>query len=187
MQQPLKITIKDGVSHSDAIEEQLRKKAEKLEQYCDNIISCHIAVEMPQKHKNQGKLHNVNLKINVPGKELAVSRNMQENLWIAIRDAFNDMRNQLKAYTQLMHKQVKTHPDKLHGEVVRIIGDYGFILGPDGITEYYFNSGNVVWPAFDKLKVGTQVHFIEAMGDDGLQAHRVTATKHHGEESVFIE
>lgn len=177
MQQPLQITIKD-IDHSPAIEEHIRKKAEKLLQFSEDIISCHVVVEMIQKHQQVGKLYNVHVTIGVPGKELATTRNPHENLWIAIRDAFNNMREKLKSYVQHQRRQVKVHPILIHGEVVRKIDDFGFILGDDGLTEYYFNSSNVVSPGFDKLKIGASVHFIPTYGDEGPQARRISAKKH---------
>lgn len=173
MQQPLQITIKD-IENTPAIEEQIRTKADKLEQYFDEIISCHVLVEQTQKHQTQGKLFSIHIKLCVPGKELVVTRNAEENLWMALREAFNSMREQLTSYRDQMRNHVKSHPELIQGEVVRIIDDFGFIVGPDGITEYYFNAANVVSPKFDKLKVGTRVHFIEAMGNEGPQAHRVS-------------
>lgn len=177
MQQPLQITIKD-IESTPAIEEHIREKVDKLSQFSDNIISCHVVIEQVQKHQQAGRLHNVRITVGVPGKELISTRHPDENLWIAIRDAFDNIRQQLKSYAQQLRHEIKSHPELLHGEVVRKIDDFGFILGSDGITEYYFNSSNVVYPNFEKLKIGTPVHFIPTMGNDGPQARRVTAKKH---------
>lgn len=177
MQVPLQITIKD-IESSPAIEDHIREKADKLSHYFEQIISCHIVIELVQKNQNVGKLYRVHITLYAPGKELVATKNRSENLWIAIRDAFDDMYHQLKAYSDQMQRQVKSHAELLHGEVIRKIDDFGFILGPDGITEYYFNSTNVVYPNFDKLEVGTPVHFIPFMGDEGPQARRVSAKRH---------
>lgn len=177
MQQPLQITIKD-IDHTPAIEEQVRTKVEKLTKFAENIISCHVVVEQVQKHQQVGKLHNVTITILVPGKMLVAKHNPSENLWVAIRDACANMREQLQSYSQHLRNQVKAHPDIMHGKVLRIIDDFGFILGEDGFTEYYFNSSNVASPTFDKLKKGDSVHFIPTIGDDGPRARRVTVKRH---------
>ena len=44
MQQPLEITFRD-IPHSDAIEQHIRDKVTKLQQYSNDIISCHVVVE----------------------------------------------------------------------------------------------------------------------------------------------
>jgi len=177
MQTPIQITIKD-MPHSDALETQIHEKASKLEQFCEDIISCHVVVELTQKHQQQGKLHNVRINIAVPGKELTANKNQRENIFIAIRDAFDNMRRQLEDHVKRMHGEIKTHPELIQGEIVRIFTDdgFGFIEDANG-TEYYFNSDNVVNPTFDKLEVGGNVHFIEAVGSEGPQAHRVSAEK----------
>src|SRR3990167_1325302 len=172
MQAPLQLTIRD-IEHSNAIEQQLRKKAQKLNQYSDHIISCHTVVERTQSHQHTGKLYNVRINLTVPGKELFVNRNEQEDLYIAIRDAFDDMTRKLEEAMRKMNGEVKAHPDRIHGQVVRIFSDYGFIEDGNG-EEYYFNEFNVVHPRFEKLAVGDQVLFIVAMGGDGPQAHRVS-------------
>lgn len=73
-----------------------------------------------------------------------------------------------------MHGQVKNHQPTLSGKVARLLNGegFGFIESTDG-TEYYFNAKNLTGDNFDKLSVGTPVHFIEFTGDEGLQAHRV--------------
>ncbi len=173
MQVPLQLTIRD-VEHTDAIEQKLRQKAEKLNQYSDNIISCHVVVERTQSHKNTGKLYNVRINLTLPGKELFVNHNEQEDLYVSIREAFDDMTRKVEEASRKIKGEVKVHPELIHGEVVRMFDGYGFIVDENG-DEYYFNEANVVHPRLKELEVGTPVHFIEAMGDEGPQAHRVSA------------
>ena len=175
MQVPLQITLRD-IDHSDAIEQRIRKKAQKLTQYSDQIISCQVVLESTQRHKHQGKLHNVRINLTLPGKELVVNHNEAEDLYVGIRDAFDDMMRQVEEAMRIRHGEIKAHPELLQGEVVRLFreDDFGFIATPDG-EEFYFNASNVVHPSFERLEVGTPVHFIEVMGDEGPQAHRVRA------------
>lgn len=174
MQQPLQITFKD-IPHSDAVEIHLREHVEKLEQFNQNIISCHIVIEQTQRSQSQGKLNNIHIKLTVPGRELVVTGNEDENLYISIRDAFSDMREQLLSHKQQIKGQIKSHAEVLHGTVVRIfeVDGFGFIKDTNG-DEYYFNSGNLVKNSFEKILIGTEVSFIPAMGNDGLQARRVS-------------
>lgn len=177
MQQPVQITFKD-LDQSDELTELIHEKTDKLQQFFENIISCHVVVEQTQKHKNQGKLNNVRINLGVPGKELIVTNNENENVYIAVRDAFDNLRRQLEDHARKTHGEVKPHAEIIHGKVVRLFEDFGFIEGTDG-TEYYFNQSNVVHPTFKQLAIGNSVRFIEAVGDDGLQAHRVSATTAH--------
>lgn len=175
MQQPLQITIRD-IGQSEMIEEQIRHRAEKLNKFSDQIISCHVVVELVQQSQHQGKLYTVRINLAIPGKELVVNHNEKEDLYVAIREAFDDMVRQLEKRIQLRHGEVKAHAPVITGEIVRLFkeDEFGFIANVDG-DEFYFNAGNVVHPTFKKLEVGMQVHFIEMMGDEGPQAHRVSA------------
>ncbi len=177
MQQPLQITVRD-IDNSPAIKEHIQEKVDKLAGSAKEVISCHVVVEQTQKHQNQGKLHSVHIRLNMPGRELAVNHKENENLWIAIRDAFDSMREQLRTYRDQLRHRVKNHLEPVHGKIVRLFDDFGFILGSDGITEYYFNSGNVTSLHFDRLRVGADVHFLKSFGDDGPQAKRVSAREH---------
>jgi cold shock CspA family protein len=182
MQRPLQITMRD-IPHSDAVEGLIREKAGKLEQFYPHIIGCRVAVEMAQKHKHQGKLYNVRLDITVPGGEVAVNRDLDEDIHVALRDAFDAARRQLEDYGRRQRGDTKMHEPVSSGRVVRLLAEegYGFIEGSDG-AEYYFHRDNVVSPRFEQLEVGTEVQFLQEMGAERPQAKRITAGGHHLEQ-----
>lgn len=181
MQSPLQITVRD-IPHSDALDAHIREKVEKLEQFYPHIIGCRVVVEMPEKHKHQGRRFNVRIDLTVPGGELAVNRDFNEDIYVALRDAFDAARRRLEDYGRIQRGEVKAHEPATTGQVVRVFEEgYGFIEAPDG-RELYFNRDNVVNPGFDKLKVGAEVHFLEEMGGEGPQAKRVSAGRNHAAE-----
>ncbi|MDA8233029.1 MAG: HPF/RaiA family ribosome-associated protein [Magnetospirillum sp.] len=107
MQLPLQVTF-HGIDHSEAVEERIREKASKLEQFCDRITSCRVAIEA--HHRNSSSLHHkgepfhIRIDLTVPGTELVVTRDpkdshVNEDIYIALRDAFQAMERQLKEYT----------------------------------------------------------------------------------------
>ena len=108
MQTPLQITIRD-IEHSDALETHIREKAGKLEEFFDRIISCKVVVEMPHKHHNQGKHFNVRVDILVPGNEIVVNRDRSEDVYVALRDAFDAAKRQLEDYSRKIRGDVKKH------------------------------------------------------------------------------
>lgn len=181
MQKALQITFKD-IPASPAIETQIREHVEKLEQFYQDIISCHVVIEQPQRHQSQGKLYNIHINVGVPGKELAVTHNLQEDLYVSMRDSFDNMRKQLQSHKEQIKGHVKSHSEVLHGKVVRIFEEDGFGFIESNGDEYYFNSGNVVSPKFDKLEIGHEVSFIEELTGQGPQARRVTS-KRNGKEA----
>lgn len=111
MQSPLRLTI-HGVDHSEALETHIRSKVEKLELFFEHITSCRVAVEIPHKHHNQGKQFNVRIDINVPTNEIVVNRGHAEDVYIALRDAFDAATRQLKDYAHKLRGDIKTHEPK---------------------------------------------------------------------------
>lgn len=111
MQIPMQITIRD-IEHSEALETHIRQKAQKLEEFFNHIMSCRVVVEMPHKHHNQGKQFNVRIDIGVPGSEIVVNRDHNEDVYIALRDAFNAAKRQLEDYVRKIQGKVKAHEPK---------------------------------------------------------------------------
>lgn len=175
--QAVQIVVRD-MPNSPALEDHIRKKAQKLTHFYDRINSCRIVIEVPQKHKRQGKLFSVRIDITVPGRELVVNRKLDEDVYVAIRDAFSALLRQLDSYACKRRGQVKTHSQADFGYVKKLFQDegYGFIQGVDG-NEFYFSLTNVTHPTFEQLAIGDIVHFIGMPGDDGFQAHHVTKEK----------
>lgn len=169
---PLEITIRD-IEKSEAIEQRINDKAEKMSQYYDRIESGKVIVELSQNHQHQGKLYNVTIEINVPGKQLVVNKQPNEDLYVSIRDSFQAMYRMIESYAQKQRGAKKTHNDMKSGSIDRLFSDYGFIKTPEGL-EYYFHESNVQHPSFDDLKIGSLVYFIEVQAGDTLQAAHVS-------------
>jgi ribosomal subunit interface protein len=104
MQQPLQITVR-GMASSPALEERIRHKVVSLERHSDRITSCHVTVEAPPSHQQQGKLYAVHLDIRLPDKQLVFGRTghrdpAHEDVYLAIRDAFAAAERGLEQYAR---------------------------------------------------------------------------------------
>lgn len=108
MQIPLQVTLKD-MPQSDAVESRIREKTEKLSRFYDRIMSCRVVVETPQRHQHQGKLYSVRIDLTVPGAELVANRAQDEDVYVAIRDAFVAITRQLEDFARRQRGEVKTH------------------------------------------------------------------------------
>jgi ribosomal subunit interface protein len=185
MQQPLQITFRD-IPPSDAVEADIREKAEKLDQFFDRIMTCRVMVESPHTHKHKGQLYHVRVDLTVPGGELIASRSphehqAHEDIYVAVRDAFDAARRQLQEYKRKLKGKVKFHEVPAHGQVVDLAPglDYGRIQTSDG-RDIYFHRNSLVRGDYDELEVGCEVRFVEEMGEDGPQASTVYVEgKHH--------
>ena len=178
MQVPLQITFRN-FPRSDAVETRIREKAAKLEEFHSRIISCRVIVEERHRHHHQGKQFTVRLDIRVPGHELAIDRDHDEDIYVAVRDAFDAAARKLEDVARTQRGDVKVHEMPQHGKVARLFPEegYGFIETADG-REFYFSRDNVVEPSFDQLEIGTAVQFIEDVASESPQAKRVSVGKH---------
>jgi ribosomal subunit interface protein len=175
MEIPLQVSF-HGIDHSDALSSAIRTKAKKLERYYAHIMSCRVVLELAGRHQRKGKQFSVRIDLKVPGGELAVTREHDDDLQVALRDAFDAARRRLEDYARGQRGDVKLHAPEYTGRVARLDAEQGigFIATEDG-REYYFSRDNVVTPPFEHLAVGTPVHFIEEVAGEGLQAKRVSA------------
>jgi ribosomal subunit interface protein len=104
MKRNLQITFR-GMNASETLSEHIRDHADKLEQFFDGITGCHVVVEEPHRHHQQGKHFHVRLDLHVPGKDIVVGRehgdrSSHEDAYQAVNDAFDAARRQLQHYAE---------------------------------------------------------------------------------------
>ncbi len=181
MQLPVHVTLRD-IAPSEAVEGYIRERAAKLDAFYDKIMSCRVVVEAPVRHHRKGGPFEVRIDLTVPGDELVVNRQADEDLYVAIREAFDAMRRRLEDYVRRQRGSVKVHEAAPQARVSKLFPEegYGFLETPDG-TEIYFHSNSVLGGGFDRLEVGAEVRFVLEMGEKGPQASTVTMVgKHRG-------
>ena len=205
MKIPLQITFRN-MAPSPAIESNIREKASKLDSLYDAVMSCRVIVEAPHRHHHKGKAYLVRIDLTVPGGELVINRAPKrleaaksrrseepvqeftevhepskhaahEDIYVAIRDAFNAAGRKLQDHARRRRGKVKLHETSPVARVAKLfpIEDYGFLQTSDG-REVYFHKNSVLAPGFDRLEVGNQVHFAEEPGEKGPQASTVRLT-----------
>ncbi len=177
MKLEVQVTFRD-MEPSRGIEQAIREKAAKLDQFHDRITGCRVVVAAPHRHHHKGRLYNVRIDMTVPGGELVVNRDNSQatahhDVHVAIRDAFNAARRQLQDYARRRRGEVKTHPAGGAARVSKLFSakGYGFIETSDG-REIYFHENSVV-EGFQRLTLGTRVRFTEEEGQKGPQASTV--------------
>lgn len=177
MKLPLQVVFRD-VTRSDAVESAIRERAEKLDQFFDRIMSCRVTVGMVGKHKHRGRLFNIRVDLGVPDAEIVINRDRSEDVYVAVRDAFDHARRKLEDYARRHRGEMKMHEPESFGRVARLDAEegFGFIEKADG-SEFYFHRYNVVHPEFDQVSVGDEVSFLEEAGGDGPQANRVSVRR----------
>jgi len=180
MQVPLEITYR-GVDKTEALDNLVREKVEKLEEVCDHINSCHIAIEKPHDRPSSGSPYRVRIDMTVPpGHEVVADSNPDDGIQYdavetVVRDAFEAARRQLVKLNDKQHNKVKVHEtEDTTGLVTKLFPEegYGFIKTLEG-REIYFHRNSVLLDDFDRLEIGTGVRFFLSQGDEGPQASTV--------------
>ena len=105
---PLQITFR-GMESSEAVTARITERAKRLERYHDHITACRVVFEQANKHHHQGKLHNVRIDIKVPGSEIVVNRDKHEDIYVALRDAFDAAKRQVEEFGRRQRGDVKHH------------------------------------------------------------------------------
>jgi len=99
MKIPLQITLRN-IASSEAVEAAIRKRVAKLERHHRDIVSCRVVVEIPSRHKQQGKEFVVLLDIKVPGSEIVINHDHNEDLYAALQEAFHAAQRRLEVHAR---------------------------------------------------------------------------------------
>lgn len=170
------------VDYSEAVEAAVQERIERLERLYDPIMGCIVTIDAPHRQKHKGRIYTVDIDLSLPGAEVVVTRDPQKNhahedVYVAIRDAFDAAEKQIKKVSAMQRGEVKAHPIPPHGEVDDLFKEdgYGFIAAADG-RRIYFHRNSVVDVDFEDLEVGDVVEFVARQGDEGPQASTVKRT-----------
>ncbi len=106
MQVPLQVTLRN-LPHSDALEQRIRRKVDKLEALSHRITSFVVTVESRHRHQQQGREFAVSLDVRLPGREIVVNRTHDEDVYVALRNAFDTLRRQLDELARIQRGEVK--------------------------------------------------------------------------------
>jgi cold shock CspA family protein len=200
---PTQVTFR-GLAQSDALEADVRERVAWLEQFYGGIVRCRVLVEVPHRHRQDGRHFHVRVEMTVPGgapivvshepslhgplKDVDESAHHKESdiesvhryARVAVHEAFDAARRRLQDFAREQRGAVKTHEVPAHGTVVEIskVDGYGYIQADE--AQIYFARASVLDGKFDELEVGTPVAFVEEKGEKGPQASTVHVLgKHH--------
>lgn len=181
METPLNIAFRDTEA-SPALEARIRHEAEHLARRAPRLTRCDVVLEAPHRHKHQGMLWRVHIRLALPGGELVVTHesprdHAHESAAVALRDAFRAAERQMEKHRETQEGHLKAHVAPPAGRVTRLVpkADHGFITLDDG-QEVYFHRHSVAAHGFDALRIGDAVTLILSEGEEGPQASLVRPT-----------
>ncbi|TMH34990.1 MAG: ribosome-associated translation inhibitor RaiA [Betaproteobacteria bacterium] len=108
MQVPLRITVRH-MPQSPALEERIRDEVAKLENFNARIVSCYVTIEEIARHKQQGRRFSVRIDLRIPQHELVVNHKDDEDVYVALKEAFAGATRQLEGTARRQRGEVKAH------------------------------------------------------------------------------
>ena len=102
-----------NLNPTDAITEAVNKRVDKLKRFCDQIITGRVVLDSPHNNHHKGRVYSVSLEIHTPVIEVRVNQDQHDNhahedLYVAIRDAFNAAERQLRSVNK-KHRKMPAH------------------------------------------------------------------------------
>jgi len=158
------------IDHSEALEQKIRLKAEKLLKAHSQIINCRIVVDSPHHHKRRGNLYQIRIDIKLPGEELVVNKQPRgkvrphQDPYVAVIDAFKAAEHLLQRHKEKTHNIVKHHSLPLHGKISKLKENHGYIESPSAAEIYFHENSLAEGVKLTELKEGDPVHFV--IGDE---------------------
>ena len=108
MQVPLQIVVRN-LEQSPALQARVREKASKLEEFDPRMTSCRVVLEQTGRHRQQGRQFAVRIDVRTPGREIVVNREHDEDIYVALRDAFDAAKRELEDVVRERRGDVKAH------------------------------------------------------------------------------
>lgn len=104
---PLQVTYR-GMSRSEALEEKIAERIDKLTKTGERILDAHVSVEASQPH-NRGHVFAVHAVVRTPHGEVVVSndkdpKGTHEDAYLAVRDAMDSLHRRIQ---EIREKEVE--------------------------------------------------------------------------------
>ena len=186
MQIPPEIAF-HNISKPDWAEGAILDHIARLEEIYDRLTTCRVRVDQRANNSRNTVPPVVRIEMSVPGyKDIVVAhepdhlqRKFQApDLHNAINEAFRIAERRLTQYKDQLqdHTAAVGHEaaNEYLGQVAELTPekDFGFLLTASGGL-LYFHRNSLLNGDFDRLKVGTEVHYTEDAGDTGPTARKV--------------
>jgi ribosome-associated translation inhibitor RaiA/cold shock CspA family protein len=186
MQIPVEIAF-HNLETSDWAKNEIRDHVSRLEDIYDRLTSCRVRVDQRADNASHTIPPVVRIEIGLPGRNDIVVAHEPDHLQRkfqapdlrnAINEAFRIAERQLTQYKDQLRDRTAAGAHEAAHEMLGQVGeitpaeDFGFLLTASG-SLLYFHRNSILSGDFDRMKVGTQVHYVEGTGDTGPIATKV--------------
>ena len=91
--QTTQITLRN-LRSSTALQARIRELRDHLDRFHPEILACRVAIEDAGRRK-EGRQFGVHVTVHVPGREIVDTRSHNDDVFLALRDAFEIVRREL--------------------------------------------------------------------------------------------
>lgn len=118
-----------NIDQSDALSESVQKRIDKLRRFSNDIIGGRVVLDSPHNNQHKGKVYSVAIEIHTSNKPVVVTQEQHDNhahedLYVAIRDAFNAAERQIKSVDKKHRKEaMHKNPDAVNDGLDDIVDD----------------------------------------------------------------
>ena len=101
-----------GLSSTEWLEADIRRRAAKLDTYCRDIMACRVTVDRPHQHHQSGNGFQVRIALTVRGGEVSISHDSSlqapaEDLQLVIHEAFDAAKRRLQHHMLRQRGEVR--------------------------------------------------------------------------------
>lgn len=100
-----------GMPRSDALEAEAARHVSKLDRLRQDISHCRVNVVLDEKRDHQGKPFNIRIEITIPGHQLVSSKEHDEDVYVALRNAFSNVTRMLEDTGRKQRGRGKRHDE----------------------------------------------------------------------------
>jgi len=188
MQIPPEIAF-HNIEKQDWAEAEIRDHIADLERIFDRLITCRVRVEQRANNSKGTIPPVVHVELGMPGsKDIVVApepdrlqrKYQSPDLRNAINDAFRTVKKRLIDWKEQRNEPTRDGGHDGENQFLGQVADlptgeeFGFLMTKEGGL-LYFHRNSILSGNFEDLKIGTQVSYVEEMGDTGPIASKVRA------------
>lgn len=174
LQKAIQITLR-GIDASEAIERAVLESVAEMD--CHDVHLCRVLIDAPRQSNRAVALYLVRIELHLRGDRPVSTRQRRyhhahENLFVAIRDAFDYAKLTLADHWWSLSESHETSVRTARAEVVGLFprDGYGFAELANG-THVYFHETSVVGSAFSSIQIGDRVGLVLAEDERGDSPH----------------
>ncbi|NBQ88779.1 MAG: hypothetical protein EBU07_15175 [Betaproteobacteria bacterium] len=108
--QPVRVSY-IGMEPSEALTAKTLQNVARLRTHYPDVHTCDVRIQLDHKHQRQGRPFTVTIAASLTDMHLGVDRVHKEDVYVALREAFDALKHQIACAVSRRRGEVKAHRD----------------------------------------------------------------------------